>query len=469
MSTADLVYSSTMTTLHLRLPALLLFGCTDPLAPGKAAQDSPPPVDSGPADDTGGTDPTEVALPGTWEDPILAGVALSLEVAHPELTDALLAGDQLVFVGQEQDTDGGMWTYSLADPDAPAFLGHTTNRKHIQRACWDGSQAWGMTREGMLVTLSLGSAGPTVLQESSVGQVGTGISCDASHVAWGAGVNGGGWAEREGTWIGPIHNLNMEVEDVRLEGDRLWVLARNRLTAMDIEGETLVELGHVDLDGACLDIAPGERWLAVACGSGGVTLVDRGDGQLGQWQAWASARAVSVQGSFVWVAAWTDLVLLDAADATAPVFAGAEQALSSVMSVAAGEDDRVYAADWNQPFVATRTGASAPEVRVSTEWVSAGGLATVYNHGTEALWIDGVSVAPNGSWAWEIAEDAVGTVSLATDDPDEPTVSVEVGGPAGLVVGAAAPGFSEPDLYGELWELSMLHGEVVFLALFSDG
>lgn len=439
---------------------LLALACDDTGLDPAAAEDS-----AGDRADTG-------HLAGDWDDPILGGVSIELDVSHPELTDALMAGDQLAFVGQEQGTDGGMWTYSLANPDAPVLLGHTTDRKHIQKACWDGTQAWGITREGMLSTLELTESGPVVLQETGVSMLGTGIDCNSERVVWGEGVTEGGWAERQGTWIGPMQPIKLEVMDVLLEGDRLWVLANDRLTALDFEGDQLVELGSVELDGACLDLAPGIDWIAVACGSGGVSLVDRGDGQpsrLGGWSGFAAARTVSVQGQHVWVAAWTDALVLDATDPAAPQLIGVEPAVSSVMSVVAGEGERAYVADWNSPFVATRTGASAPEVRLSSKWVAAGASASVYNDGTELLWLDGRAVAPGESWSWEIPEDAQGTVNLPTDDPDEPLLTVDVGGPDGLLVGEEAPGFAEPDLYGETWNLALLHGEVVFLGLFTEG
>lgn len=449
---------------------LLLLACAAPVDDEEGLPASAEPVEDSatPAGDSG----VDAPQPGTWGDPILAGATLDLDVARPELTDAMIAGDQLVFVGQEQGRDGGMWSFSLADPDAPVLLGHTTDRTHIQRACWDGSQAWGMTREGQLLTLSLGATGPVVLREGAVGTVGTGLDCSADVVAWGEGASGGGWAAREGTWIGAERALTGDVQDVLIEGSRMWLLARDRLTAYDIQGEALTELGHVELDGTCLDLSPGADWLAVACGSGGVALVDRADGQpsrLGAWTGPAAARAVSVQGDSVWVAGWTDLLLLDASDPAGPRLVGVEAAPASAMSVVAGAGERAYVADWNRPFVVTRTGASAPEVRLSTGWVSAGGAATVHNDGTEALWLDGLSLAPGASWTWEIPDDATGLLSLPTDDPDEATISVEVGGPGGLLVGQDAPNFSEPDLRGELWELAKLHGEVVFLGLFTDG
>lgn len=432
-----------------------------------------PPDSASPADTADSAAPTG---PVDYADPIVRGLTLSLEVSGPELTDAAFTGTHLLLAGQEQTRDGGLWSFDLTDPDAPSLLGRTTTW-HIQRLCFDGTDPWGITRGGELMRLSIAADTPTITGTWGVGSEGAGVDCAPGRLAWAVGSGGAAVADIGSGGPEAIRTISGEVRDVLLEGDRLWALGYERLTAWDIGTDGLSEIGSVALSGTCLDLAAGADWLAVACGSGGVSLVDREHlSVLGVWSGHASVRAVDVAGDQVLAAAWTDLLSIDAADPTAPWLRGSEPAGSAVMAVAAGEDGRAYVADWSQPFVVTLSPADAPEVRASPPRAVAGGSVRLTNDGPQPLWLGTPSagtlsapgpLAPGESATWDIPQEAA-DLTLPTDDPDEQTFSLPLQS-GKLQVGQPAPDFIESDLEGTVWELAALRGEVVFLGLFQDG
>ncbi len=462
--------------MRLLLPLTLLAACSSP-PPG-----APAAGDSGEEGGAEGADGTDGDGPVAWVDPIARGPALDLEVGAPELTDAVVAGDLLIYAGQEQTGIGGLWAFDLSDRDNPVLLGQT-GIWHLQRVCWTGEAAWGMTRQGELVRVEVKEDGVGVTDRFPVLPWGAGVDC-AGDLLFGAFHEHGGVLFEV---VGPAPDglvergrIDAPVVDGLLEGDRLWALDDHRLTAWAITAEGLEAEGSLDLPGTCRDLAAGEAWITVACGAGGVALVDRNDGQpalLGMWAGHASVRAVDVSGDHVLAAAWTELLLLDASDPAAPWLRGSEPAGSSVMAVAADTDQRAWVADWNQPFGVTWQAVEAPEVRASLRTAQKGDTVTVFNDGPAPLQLEApdagaldATEVPPGSFArWTLADDADGDVTLGTDDPDEPTLTVRVSEATGMQPGAVAPNFIETDLDEVTWDLSAMRGSVVFLALFNDG
>ena len=103
---------------------------------------------------------------------------------------------------------------------------------------------------------------------------------------------------------------------------------------------------------------------------------------------------------------------------------------------------------------------------MTPERVSPGFDATIHNDGNRALALeDGRVVEPGGRVSWTLPE-TTGTVTLGSNDPDEPQLAVTVGGNG---VGDPAPDFVEVDTDGVTWELEKLRGEVVWLGLFQEG
>ncbi len=412
--------------------------------------------------------------PGDYDDPIVRGGDIPLDVSGPELTDAVTDGEILLLAGQEQSGQGGVWAFDLTDPDAPEPIGQT-NTWHIQRVCWSGERAFGMTRDGDLMAVAVNEDGVNLQRTWAMADWGAGVDCDGARVAWGMGSAGGAIAADTDELSGRI-DFDGEVTDVLLDADTLFVLASDGLRRATISESGLTFEASVALSGSCRDLALGEDWLAVACGAAGVAILDPESLELlGSWSGYASARAVAVTGERVAVAAWTDLLILDVSDPTQPWLRASEPASSAVMAVVAAE--RLYVADWRTPFIATLGDALAPEVRSESSTAAAGQILGLANDGPEPLWLGTPAagelsdpwIEPGGRVTWQLPEDASGSVEIATDDPDEATFSVPLANPGGLQVGDAAPNFIEQDTDGLTWELASLRGEVVFLATFEDG
>jgi len=468
------------------LPLLLSIACTttpkpvDAPASGEPSDSAGPPAadDSAAADSGGEPDSGE---PVVYSDPIVRGSTMDLAVPGPELTDAVMAGDLLLYAGQEQRGDGGVWAFDVSTPDAPALTGKTSIW-HIQRICWSGTVAYGLTREAELQRIELHDRMPVLTDRFPMGGWGGGLDCDGDRVA--VALKEGGVRVARITGSAPaevevLARLETPAMDVLWEDDRLWVLAENQLTVWQVDDTGAEPLGSVALAGTCRDLAAGEDWLAVACGAGGVALVGRGDGTpdlLSQWTGGLSARTVAVQDDHVWVAAWTDLALLDASDPTQPILRGTEPAGSAVMGVVADGDDRAWVADWSQPFGVTWSREDAPEVRLNTAVALPGDTVTVVNDGLADLHIEALDgavdqdvVAPGGFAFWTLPGEGSELATLHTNDPDEPSVAVGLSAAEGMQPGAEAPRFIETDVDGTTWDLDALAGKVVFVGMFQDG
>ena len=463
------------------LGPLLLLGCTSapplPVAPhvpvDTSASTQPPSADSGEIHDTAPPD-------GPHVDPIVRGDTLDLEVRGPELTDGVRVDDLLLYAGQEQTGDGGVWAFDVSDPAAPVLTGKTSS-PHLQRICWAGTHAWAMTRSAELHRVAVEDGVPMLFERFSLGSWGGGLDCvdDRIAVALGqSGVRAVQFAASGPTGLTDLATIDTPATDVLWEGDRLWVLSEDALSAWHLADEGATLEGSVSLDGTCRDLAPGSDWIAVACGAGGVALVARGDGQperLAQWQAGFSARAVEVQEDHVLVAAWTDLLLLDASDPTQPILRATEPAGSAVMAVVADAEQQAWVADWNRPFGITWAREDSPEVRPSRSNARPGDTVTVVNDGLAPLTLatlDGTldqTRVPPGEYAlWTLPTSGT-TATVQTNDPDEPEVTVVLATGEGMQPGAEAPAFIEQDVDGVVWDSSTLRGSVVFVGLFQEG
>jgi peroxiredoxin len=430
-----------------------------------------------PADDSGDAP----VGPGSWADPITQLADLDVVLSGVELTDAARLGDMLIMAGQQQGQDGGLWRYDLSDPDAPRLTGKSSIW-HAQRVCISSPErAWATERNGRLVPYDISGDTPQPSGGFNGGGWDYGLDCTEERLAWGEGARGGVVATLDGAAVRDPVRLGGEVIDLMLDGDRVWVVASDGLEAVDVSTGTPVVEGSVALPGYCGDVAWVGGLLAVACGAGGVSLVDPGDGSptlLGTWRGHASARRVSAAGDgHVLVAAWAELLLLDVQDPAAPRLVGSEPANSSVMSVVGDGAGRAFVADWSAPFVVALAPSPAPEVRPSSRYAQPGAIVRLFNDGDEVLWlgpptaglVDRVQVPAGGEARWQLPDDMQGGASIETDDPDEPSVELVPAGLDGPVLGEAAPQFIERDLDGTVWDSSALAGQVVFLGLLQEG
>lgn len=421
------------------------------------------------------------AGPQAWVDPITRVADLDVVLSGVELTDAARLGDVLVMAGQHQGQDGGLWRYDLSDPDAPRFTGKSSVW-HAQRVCIaTPERAWATERSGRLVPYDISGDTPLPSGGFSGGGWDYGLDCTADRLAWGEGARGGVVARLDGDAARDPVRLGGEVVDLLLDGDRVWVVASDGLEAVDLSTGVPVVEGRVDLPGYCGDIAWVGGMLAVACGAGGVSLVDPGGGSpalLGTWRGHASARRVSAAGDgHLLVAAWAELLLLDVSEPGAARLVASEPAQSAVMSVVGDGAGRAFVADWAAPFVVALDPRPAPEVRASSRHAQPGAIVRLHNDGDAPLWlgpptagmVDRVQVPAGGEARWLLPADLEGGVSIETDDPDEPSIELVPAGLDGPVVGAPAPAFIERDLDGAVWDSSALAGQVVFLGLLQEG
>jgi hypothetical protein len=463
------------------LLALAMLACTPVDDPGglvdtaepedSAAPEDTSSEDTGEPDDTGGDGACEQL---TYPDPLSRGATLPIDKPLPHLMDGVLVEDILLLAGQSVDHDGALWAFGVADADAPTLLGRT-GFQQLMGICWADDHGWVSYKDGRIARATLGDPAPALEPPRPVGGTVMGIDCDGTRIAWGMGAEGAGYVD-DTTDLGPFTAIAGDARDVVLEGDTLWTLGLNRLTAWDISAEP-VALGGVDLLGSCHDLAAGPDFLAAACGSQGVALIDRNGTAptvLGRWFGSGAVRAVAIDGDRVLLAAWTDLLAVDATDPANPTLIGAEPAATAVTAVVPGADGVAWAVDWKQPFGLTVPGGVAPEVRVPGPFTTPGALIHVANDGDAPLCLAEPSegtlstdiVAPGAAAVWTLPDTvAEETVTISTDDPDEPLVSLDVGGTDGLTVGDPAPDFLEVDLDGTSWQLSALEGRVIFLGL----
>ncbi len=447
-----------------------------------ACRPDPPPPD--PTADSGTATPAETADtasstggPGVWPDPLVRGTELTLDTPKSELVDVVWSERTLLAVRQEQGGDGGLWAFDASDPSAPVLVDRTS-LGHLQRVCWDGTWAWATSRTGRVFRIRVGGGEVTVEEQWSRGDWTEGIACDGARVAWGLGSAGGEVAILDAAGdLETVVPLDTEVRDALWLDGQLWTTSYSTLTRWVLDEDSATAEATLDLTGACLDLSTNGERIAVACGTEGLHLVDpTGPTLLGSWEGHLSVRAADLEGTIAAVAGWSEAALIDVSDPGATRLVAAETASHAAMAVAL-EDAYLAVADWKQGWIAERLGGDSPEVRALEAWATPGDQVLVSNDGTAPLWLgtpdagelDAASLAPGETTHWSIPEDVADSVSVATDDPDEPTLTVPVGGVDGLSVGDTAPLFLEPDLHGQAWELEALRGEVVFLGLLNKG
>lgn len=447
----------------------LALACTEP-------EHIDPPSDRGQPDES---TPPESAVdsvpagPGEWVDPIDDVGDMDVVNSGMEITDAVRAGDLLYLTGQQQQGSGGVWIVDVSDPEAPTQVAQG-NVRTVQYVCHDGTDAWGVDRLSFLFHITYDGENLSIPGTNT--QVGGDIDCDADHVAWGAAAFGARLAVNEGDGaLGEALEIEGNWIGVQLANDSLYTAGPNAIARYDLDG---TELASVEIEGWCRDIELLDEVLAVACGADGVHLLDPSDlSLLGTWSGHVSARTLSWDEDHLWVAAWSDLVLLDVSDPTAPFFIGSQPARSSVMAVVSAEDGLAHVGDWRTPFAVRRTDGSAPEIRLSPANAIPGDRIAIVNDGTEPLWVEVDAgtlstslIEPGERATLDIPEDFSGdAIGVRSDDPDEPESEIEIGSMNGQALGEPAPEFTEYDLEGTLWDLQSLRGEVIWLATFNDG
>ena len=295
-----------------------------------------------------------------------------------------------------------------------------------------------------------------------------------------------------------------------IDGDRLYVAdAQAGLVVFDIrDPRRPVFMGRAPTEGTLKALAIDGRYVYGASGSAGVEVFDVMDPlrpeRVRRLDTQGSALGVSVDGDHLVVADWNDIVVYRRSDPASPTRLGHQKAytagrpdpLGRILDVTM-HDGVVYMAEWtNVQAHRVVPDAQAPDLRVDAVVelprapvgeTSDTGLA-IRNLGEQPLIITrtetsgpfsvevfGAEVAPGGqalatlTFTPESDAAAEGSLTISSNDPDEPTVVVELqGNLPGLRTGDAVPDLTFTSLDGRrTLSLSSLRGQPVLLAYFA--
>lgn len=471
---------------------------------------------SGDTDDTDDTDDTGDlgqdwavvegscdAVGTSYGDPLVeVGSYFVQDDLFAEGTDLELDGDVAWTAGQ-----GGVWSVDISDPTAPAFLGMPDEEGPGSR--WynvlpgPGDALYVSNRERGFGVLDRSDPSRPVMLEETIfpGPAGMARTDDRLYVA-----------SLQGTLL--TYDISEPLEPVLLDEmsglSNAWAvkLSGTRAYVSDnTDGLVVVDLSEPDLPavvgafetaggGQDLDIAEDGSAVYVATGGSGIEVFSLADPDvpesLGAISVSYSVLSVAVGGDTLWAVNHQDVVALDIGVPLDPVLLNTQQTEQWSMHVAA-DAERAWVADWGYlTSFEVNAGVAAPDADFSSGQVflpTEGGGTTLKltNLGSAPLELLGATagdervvvqaeattVAPGTSVglrvSWEGGEDLETTLCLATDDPDEGQVEIDVvgaqdGNPA---LGTDAPDFSLTGLDGETYTLSEHLGRPVFIAFFA--
>jgi len=298
-----------------------------------------------------------------------------------------------------------------------------------------------------------------------------------------------------------IDGLGNPWEPKRL-GDRLYVADHTLgVVVVDVTDQTKPVVGEaVEASGGVQDIAfdaLGSTMYA-AIGGGGVEIFSLDDPDvpesLGTISLDYSVISVAVDDAVLWAANQQDIVALDISDPRSPTIINTEQTEQWAMHVTAGSG-YAFVADWAYLGIySLDPDVIAPDLNPSSTQLYLSGddeTATValHNLGSDTLEIYGasasddsltiratqLSIEPGGEALVQVegdgsVEDLVAEVCISTNDPDEPTQTIDVVGGSGAGdngLGSEAIDFSLTDLDGETHVLSEQQGRPVVLIYFA--
>lgn len=256
-----------------------------------------------------------------------------------------------------------------------------------------------------------------------------------------------------------------------------------------------------------VEIDPDTDTAWVAAGDAGLVGVDMSDPAAPQVVGVADTPGLSLQVSLgaghAYVADWNDLRIFDVSDPTSPTLVAAETLTTvapfpRVLGVGT-RDDLAFIGEWTGMYVGRlHPGVQAPELRVDPGDLDFGRVEpqatrsrelTVVNDGQADLVVcrveieegspyvvepSSLALAPGESATLTVtfspvdAAPAHATLTLVSDDPDQPALTVALGGnESGLDVGDPAPEVVIDLTDGGQWQLSDHTDSVVVLAYFA--
>jgi len=278
------------------------------------------------------------------------------------------------------------------------------------------------------------------------------------------------------------------------------------LRSYRLEGNRLKLASTVALPGSSKDVAVRGTTAYVAT-STGVSILDVSDPAklrvLGEIETPGTALAVAPVGDdAIAIADWSTVLVVDVSDPKSPRIEGSETVptqgtFSRVLALDALDDGRILAGEW-EGFHVLELGPRqpAPDIDLpATHFagrVAAGTASTisfeVHNRGGEPLVITDIrstnpalspnkrqlTIPPRSSAELRSTlrptSDEASNISLrlCSDDPDEPSVSVDIWANRPEVeVGDPAPEFDLVDLDGKRWSSRALRGKVLVLSYFA--
>jgi hypothetical protein len=285
-------------------------------------------------------------------------------------------------------------------------------------------------------------------------------------------------------------------------GDDL-VVADGASGVLRLDATSLTPRGSTAVAGPALDVAIDARGFAVVATLAGVEVVElRADAlvSLGRVATPGEAAALVATGATVAVADWDRLATIDSADVTAPRLARSERLvgdeLARTRAIATSPDGTLVVGKWDgvdlyEPACTT----AAPAVSTEPAMLAYGGIAdptprvlTIRNWGNRDLHVTEIrsthpgiipeagafTVRPAEGKAIEVLADPGDgspidtTLTLVTDDPDEPELSVRVTVHVpGVRVGEPVVPFRNLRLDGRVADSARYAGQVVLLAYFA--
>lgn len=311
------------------------------------------------------------------------------------------------------------------------------------------------------------------------------VDLDDDYVVVASGPYGARFMDPDGK--NQIGHLDLDLSTaVAAQGDRVLVSDASTLHLVDVSDPSdpsvltsLAMATHPTAIDWVDDVA------VVGLGSKGVAVVDVGEtlSVRGTMAVPSSVLGVSLDGDWVWIAAW-NVIALGWLGGDAPVIVGHQPPVESAMGIA-GAGGRAIVGDWFTINHLFANGRAAPEQHLPggitmvdreaslqvTNW-GVGTLEMTLEPGNDLeLSSSSLALAPGETQVVDLtfAQDVAGSsLTVTSNDPDEGTTELRVIRGGGGGVGASHPdmqldGFAWPDPSLRSYDLADHAGEVTYL------